>query len=144
MSPRLEQCFALRLAIVVGAALVSKTLASQDEGVHSYHVDSTHAVNRFTLAPGKCRLLATSETHGRVRAKLDSNTKLLVYDVTIDGYLRNPLLEGMTVNYKTNTWYRSSSKHGLAILNLAFNYDVLSLTMLKFGVDSINITLKGI
>lgn len=83
-----------------------------------------------------------SGVHDYIKELLQQNTRLLEYDIVIDGYDEDPLLKNMAMNYRTNVWHRVFSKHGSAILTLAFHYDVLSLTMLTFGVEHLNVTLE--
>ena len=46
-----------------------------------------------------------------------------------------------TVLYLAGKWTRVFTKHGQTLLTLAFNYDVLSLHMLTFGVEEIDVEL---
>ena len=134
-------------ALLICCILVTlpvSTFASWDGTLQRYDPETTRRPNHTSTISGKCQLLANEKVHEQVLAALDRETKLIVYDIDIDGYDKNPLLQGMTTNYKANIWYRSSSKHGLALLNLAFNYHVLSMSMLTFGVEEMSVTLKGV
>ena len=45
--------------------------------------------------------------------------------------------------YKPDLWSRVVGDHGRKLLSLAFNFDVLSLKMLTFGVETMKVTLTG-
>ncbi|KAK2139889.1 hypothetical protein LSH36_1576g00007 [Paralvinella palmiformis] len=68
------------------------------------------------------------------------NTKLIEYMFTSDDYKYNPLTANNTRLYKTHQWSRITS-HGQTILNLAFNYGILSLMTLTFGVEKVDVVL---
>ena len=91
----------------------------------------------------RCRLKPTDpELHKNLWAILNAKTKLVEYHIEIDGYENNPLLENMTTNYRNNIWQRASSRHGRTLLSLAFNYDILSMKMLSFGVETLAVLLQ--
>ena len=91
----------------------------------------------------RCRLRTTDiHAHGSVRGLLARQAKLIEYTFTIRNREVDPvrLLTG-TTNYKLNKWTRVSHSHGQTILALAFNYGVLSLMTLSFGVAKLNVQL---
>ena len=67
--------------------------------------------------------------------------KLITYNLHFDEYASNPLARNMTWNYRSYQWHRTFDSHGRTLLTLAFNYDVLSLAMLTFGVEELDIKL---
>jgi hypothetical protein len=88
--------------------------------------------------------------------------KLIEFHLTVAGYQVNPLdveawpdtiswdhrgldnasLTYETRPYKTHFWSRVASGHGQTLLNLAFNYGVLSLMTLSFGVEQLDVELQ--
>ncbi len=65
--------------------------------------------------------------------KLAFQAKLLTYQIYMEGYDKNPLLN-TSLLYKPTTWFRASSYQGNSLLALSFNYPILSLWTLTFGV----------
>ena len=53
----------------------------------------------------------------------------------------NPLDFNLNRTFKANVWQRTYTKHGRTLLALAFNYDILSLKMLQFGVEEMNVNV---
>jgi hypothetical protein len=78
----------------------------------------------------------------RVKELVDIGTKLINYNLSFPDYPRNPLLVDMRSNYKANSWSRVSNQHGQTLLSLSFNYGVLSLMTLTFGVESLDVELE--
>ena len=56
-------------------------------------------------------------------------------------FLPNPLDFNLNRTFKANVWQRTYTKHGRTLLALAFNYDILSLKMLQFGVEEMNVNV---
>ena len=137
-----KELFVIYSICVTFSANALGTAGVKNGTLQTYDAAASSIVNLTLNTPGQCRLLYDGRMHGKVQTMLKGNTKLIIFRVNIDGYRTNPLLQDMTMNYKSNIWYRSSSKHGLAILALAFNYDILSLSMLTFGVAKVNVTLR--
>ena len=42
-------------------------------------------------------------------------------------------------NYKPHKWVRIYKDYGLVLLSLSFNYDVLSMMMLSYGVENVKV-----
>ena len=90
-----------------------------------------------------CRLQpADSHLHITILQHLARGVKLLEYTFTVENYTENPLIKNVRWHYKGNIWSRTSSRHGQTLLSLAFNYGVLSLGILTFGVEKIAIKLR--
>ena len=53
----------------------------------------------------------------------------------LHNYTVNPLYTDVSENYKPWRWYRTRSQHGRTLLQLSFNYNVLSMSILTIGVD---------
>lgn len=94
-----------------------------------------------------CHLHASEEEklHIKIKALLDGGSKLIEYNLTFSGDNLNPNpfqgKHGKSYNYRPTEWQRVLSKHGKTLLSLAFNYDVLSLSMLSFGVAHLDVVL---
>ena len=69
------------------------------------------------------------------------HAKLLEYHISIVNHTSNPLLLNEQLTYKLNQWARVGHSHGTTILSLAFNYGVLSLMTLTFGVAVVDVDL---
>ena len=91
-----------------------------------------------------CRLLP-KENPGNppivstIERKIKSSTKLIKYDVQFPDYDFDPLESNATYVYKPHQWQRVFGDHGKTLLSLAFNYDILSLQMLTFGVEDMTV-----
>ena len=88
-----------------------------------------------------CRVIPTEPVYTKIRDTLQI-AKLIKYTLSVRNSTKNPLEFGNTWTYKSNMWSRVVSGHGQTILNLAFNYGVLSLLTLNFGVVEIEIELE--
>ncbi len=53
----------------------------------------------------------------------------------------NPLNHRLNRTFEAHVWQRAYSAHGRTLLSLAFNYDVLSLKMLQFGVEQMDVNV---
>ena len=103
-------------------------------------------IPRELLPPLHCLLYCDTALNRQVRAMQAANVHLIQYDLAFKEFSeKDDPFELMKVNrsrnYKTETWYRVFSKHGRSILKMAFNYDVLSLKLLKIGVKDLKIPL---
>ena len=103
------------------------------------------ALNTTVESPsisGSCRLVTVKKgISQRVTETLKGPTNLIEYRFEMRNYTTNPLLTGATYTYKGNVWTHVGSSQGLTILNLAFNYGVLSLMTLTFGVAIMEVEL---
>lgn len=92
---------------------------------------------------GECNLYPYDpDLPKRLRRLAESGTMHLAkYELEFPEYDAVPLrLEGNTsYQYKTNVWYRVFSAHGQRLLTMAFNYDALSISLLRFGVRTFRV-----
>ena len=111
-------------------------------------LNSTYVEPGYTIVDNKvndsdCKVLpADHNLNKRIKALQSGNAKLVVYEITLEGYDVNPLLENVTRHFHADVWHRTFSSHGRTLLTLAFNYDIVSLLMLSFGVEHMDVTLK--
>jgi len=93
-----------------------------------------------------CRLYPTdSRIHLHIADLLvEHQAKLIKYTFSVVNYTDNPLLghDRGFKTYKTNQWSRVEIGYGQTIINLAFNYEILSLMTLSFGVEKLDIELQ--
>ena len=99
-------------------------------------IDSSDADTTTTgSGPGQCIVLALEDLiDEQVAELLSAGTKLIKYDITFPEYNRSPVFSNSSQLYRPDQWQRVIGEHGRTLLSLAFNYDVLSLRMLTFGV----------
>lgn len=69
---------------------------------------------------------------------------LIKYELKFPEYTESPLRtergdDNGTYNYKANVLYRVFSPHGLKLISMAFNFDALSLSLLRYGVETIDV-----
>ena len=81
------------------------------------------------------------DIYGKITKLVKGGAKLLEYNIRFPEYNTNPLEANMTWNFKTSRWQRAFTKHGKTLLTLSFNYDVLSLSMLTFGVEEVDVPM---
>lgn len=83
------------------------------------------------LAKSVKRLASTERIH------------LIKYELGFPEYREIPLRtehdNGTTTNFKANVWYRVYSPHGLKLITMAFNFDALSLSLLRYGVETVGV-----
>ena len=72
----------------------------------------------------------------------DRNAKLVTYEITLEGYVGNPLHDSVTRHFHADHWYRSFNNHGRTLLTLSFDYDIVSLWLLSIGVEHMDVALK--
>ena len=95
-----------------------------------------------TTTSVKCRLRPIEEhLHDEVEAS-KMTSKLIYYDLQIVNQTENPLTNNILWSYELNRWTRVSHNHGQTILSLAFNYAILSLMTLSFGVMPLPVKVK--
>ena len=75
----------------------------------------------------------TAEVTGR-------GAHLLLYTLSFPEYDTDPLAN-MSRHHAANRWQRAFSSHGRALLSLGFNFEVLSLGLLRFGVERMHVKL---
>ena len=135
----------LALVAYLGVVVIQAAPVHIPEYVHKtvYNMsDPDNLLGTNTNLHCKLHPVDTS-VHGLVTDILSRQAKLIDYDLIIVGnYSSNPLLVNQTWSYKSNMWARVGSSHGQTILNLAFNYGILSLMTLTFGLEKLQIELQ--
>lgn len=97
--------------------------------------------------PGQCTIHARKGKRfsNLVKKKLQDGAKQLKYNLKFYEYVeKDPLKITNTSKsylFKPNLWSRIKGEHGRKLLSLAFNYDVLSLQMLTFGVEMLDVEI---
>lgn len=96
-----------------------------------------------------CRLSLYDPDLAKSVRKLASTERihLIKYELKFPEYDESPLRErenNATYNYKANVWYRVFSPHGLKLITLAFNFDALSLSLLRYGVETIGVPVVDV
>lgn len=74
--------------------------------------------------------------HNKINELFLRRIKLIEYELRFQNYSldEDPLYNNLSYTYKLHLWSRIASSHGKTLLSLAFNYGVLSLMTLSFGV----------
>ena len=94
-----------------------------------------------TSAP-LCELWAKDPAiYAKISALVSAGAKLLEYNLIFPEYETNPLRQNMSNNFLTSRWSRAFTHHGKTLLSLSFNYRVLSLSMLSFGVERVPVDI---
>ncbi len=83
-----------------------------------------------------------TSVNARIQTLIADGAQLLEYTLDFPSYDVNPLTSHISYNYKSDVWTRVTSKHGSTLLTLPFNYEVLSLRMLAFGVENLHVSLS--
>lgn len=102
---------------------------------------TTRRINS-SVQTGPCDLYPTdTDIYQKISKYVRDGAKLLEYELQFEEYDTNPLLVNMSNNYMSNRWARAYTTHGKTLLALSFNYKVLSLSMLSFGVEKIKVKM---
>ena len=74
---------------------------------------------------------------------IQDDVKLIQFTFTFPEYEINPLslTHNNGRNYKSDVWQRVFDEHGRNLLALKFNYDILSLSLLTFGVEKMDVAV---
>ncbi len=97
-----------------------------------------------TSTKSSCKIHpADKDMHAHIKLLLNRGTKLIKFLLNFDEYEEDPLQSDnyFSWNYQPYLWYRAYNNHGRTLLTLAFNYDVLSIQLLAFGVETVNVSL---
>ncbi len=131
-------------------ALLSLIGQDETEAVQpAYSIPNTGVLNgshsNNTIGNTQCALnVLTKGLPEEIAELLEFKVKLIEYDLHFENYSVNPLKSGEASKwrYKQDIWTRVSTVHGQSLLTLAFNYGVLSLTTLRFGIMKIPVWLQ--
>ncbi len=128
------------------------TLIGRDEketDQSAFSIENVEVVNgsqsNSTMGNDQCKLnVLTKGLPEEIAELLQFKVKLIEYDLHFENYSENPLKTGEASKwrYKQDIWTRVSTVHGQSLLTLAFNYGVLSLTTLRFGIMKIPVSLQ--
>lgn len=108
--------------------------------IRDFHLSSSSSND--TVDHRICRIYPTEKGIHNTIADLLVAAKLIEYKFSVRGYEVNPLSVNNTWSYKAESWARVASSHGQVILNLAFNYGILSLMTLRFGTVDMQIEIE--
>ncbi|XP_013419982.1 uncharacterized protein LOC106180515 [Lingula anatina] len=96
--------------------------------------------------PSTCYLLPVDDSAAaRIQEMKTDKVLLMEFNLKLRGYGErdNPLRPGnFSNNYKPGHWVRTGTNHGFTLMALEFNYEILSLMMLRFRTDKTDISLK--
>ncbi|KAK2142796.1 hypothetical protein LSH36_912g00060 [Paralvinella palmiformis] len=119
-----------------------------DRNVANEHIPEEHAaegrVAGSTVPEKRCDIYPYDpESADRVSSLLREGAKLIQYKLHFQDYPpeSDPLSGNFSRNYKLDRWQRVTSRHGSMLLSLTFNFDVLSLWMLTFDVEELEVGL---
>ncbi|XP_050417814.1 uncharacterized protein LOC126831167 [Patella vulgata] len=73
----------------------------------------------------------------------DRGTMMYEFHFSMFNYTDDPLtIMYDQLAYKPGKWFRTKTQHGRTLLMLSFHYDILSMSILKIGVEKIPIVIK--
>ena len=109
---------------------------------HAYVVVPAEAMNGTVAANTTCRLRAWSlhTAEDVTAAATGRGAHLLLYTLSFPEYDTDPLAN-LSRHHAANRWQRAFSRHGHALLSLGFNFEALSLGLLRFGVERMHVKL---
>ena len=123
------------------ADVANMSIYSQDSQMTRYI--NMRFANEEALVRQSCKVATTvPNMDAEVKDVFWRDVKLLEYIFLFRNQSENPLLVNTTWTYEMNIWNRVAHSHGQTILDLAFNYGVLSLMTLRFGVYEMKIELQ--
>ncbi|KAL3880854.1 hypothetical protein ACJMK2_033060 [Sinanodonta woodiana] len=73
--------------------------------------------------------------------QMSSQAVMHIFHVHMSNYSEDPLYTDVSQYYKPWKWYRTSSGHGKTLLTLSFNFDILSMTILTIGIQTLDVYL---
>ena len=131
------------LLCLTGICASSNTTAPADvDGAFNMNHDAGLMSEQFIDDHG-CRISPEDSLMAdRIATLISSGAKLIKYDVTFPDYIVDPFIHNASFIYKPHLWERVVGEHGKTLLSLAFNYDILSLRMLTFGVEDVQVNFK--
>lgn len=110
-----------------------------------YQLEDISTYSSHFFNSKKCHIRSTDRyMHNKINQMIENKVKLINYQLFFKNYTTNPLLENSTWSYRADTWARVSSQHGQTLLSLAFNYGILSMMTLTFGVETMMIELEDL
>ncbi|XP_041359767.1 uncharacterized protein LOC121376057 [Gigantopelta aegis] len=91
----------------------------------------------------RCRIFPMVDDFAEYIQKVETETRVVLFEFTLHmyNYTKDPLYSDISHNYKPYRWFRTRSRHGRTLLMLSFNYDVLSMTILKIGVQKMDLNI---
>ncbi len=134
--------------------LVTKTEKSKqnEKDSNKWNTKSVMLLKRFVIG-GHCFRSFVAESAGCL-SQVTEGAKLIKFNILFPEYSRgeiarisghvtpdNPLDFRLNRTFQAHVWQRTYTAHGRTLLALAFNYDVLSLKMLQFGVEQMNVNV---
>ena len=123
------------------ADVANMSIYSQDSKMTRYI--NMRFANEKALARQSCKVTTiVPNMDAEIKDVFRGEVKLLEYIFYFRNQSENPLLVDANWTYKTDIWNRVAHSHGQTILDLAFNYGVLSLMTLSFGVFEMEIELQ--
>ncbi len=120
--------------------LVARSVGAENSNDTGDHDHILLTVRNTTQLPCHLHPL-NNKIYEHIQELLEQGTKLVQFNLHFVGYDENPMRVNVTWNFKADVWHRSYTNHGKTLLSLAFNYDILSLLTLTFGVETIDVTL---
>ena len=132
------------LLLVIYATRVTQATKGNSPASSNQILETIDESPEFAISQ-TCQIRATDQfLHKKILQLLVEKVKLINYKLYFANYTTNPLLINSTWSYKADNWARVSSQHGQTLLSLAFNYGILSMMTLTFGVESLEIELEDI
>ena len=106
------------------------------------NVIPAEAMNETVVANDTCRLRTWSlhAAEDVTAAATGHGAHLLLYTLSFPEYDTDPLAN-MSRHHTANRWQRVFTRHGHALLSLGFNFEALSLGLLRFGVERMHVKL---
>ncbi|CAH1775931.1 unnamed protein product [Owenia fusiformis] len=137
---RFMGCFVL-IVLFIGSLTLGHLIEKQNlpnEPNPDIDGDISNTVTRGYSKTNSCEVYSINPHLYTEVTDLIMQNQLILYNLKFPQYERtkhtNPLLDNMTFNFQSNRMNRANGKHGITLLNLDFNFPVLSLTLLTIGV----------
>ena len=134
----------LQIIILLCVKISLTHCQSNQSEIQTSPVDTYELVidGEFSEDVHDCRIFTENPyLYTKVRLMVENKVKLMEYTLEFPRYEENPLMVNNTLNHRPKTWARVTQQHGQTLLALAFNYGVLSLMTLTFGVENMVIDL---
>lgn len=134
-------CTALAILAQISALPVGNTTTTSSTAEITYKV--ANPTKHVPLSQIKGCMLYPIDPNvvSQIQSTLSDGAKMIKYHITLKGSERNFTGKHETHVYKPFYWVRSTGRQGTGLLLLPPTYDVLSLTTLEYGVETMEIAL---
>lgn len=127
--------------IFAGGGTASSTTPGANDSVNAIVTDSLNVHDFHADRQPKCNLTVDDFQIIKQVSNLLKKEKVVIIEYHLDfiNYTKSPLK--IKDSFKPEIWFRAANEHGHILLNLAFNYGILSMKTLTLGTAKLNVSI---